>query len=172
MKLTVTEDLFKVSEWILNLSTYTRAGFPGFRLAGLQLLSRARQFNKEPRDVFSLFVLIPLLNAKITGIIKYSMPFTKQRVAGGCDVTVICGRGVDAVDQPESVINVDVHLHTKVPLITYLDLIHFRISLAFFGFCGGGCRNNRGLDNAALAEHEPIFLRCLVTSLNTTLTRA
>jgi hypothetical protein len=42
------------------------------------------------------------------------------------------------MNQSESVINVDVYLHTKVPLIPFLGLVHFPLALADFVFGGTG----------------------------------
>jgi len=95
--LAVTEDLFNVPERMLHLGTNTGFDFFGFQLVGIQFLPSPRPFGDEPRDVFAILMLIPLLNAKITGITEHALLFTVQQLTGGNDVMNVGRRGVDAV---------------------------------------------------------------------------
>lgn len=160
--LAITEYLLDVAEWMLHFGTYTGFDFFGFQLVGIQFLPSPRSFGNEPRDVFAILMLIPLLDPKITGIAEHSLLVPVQQVSRGHDVMNVGRRGVDAMDQPESVINADVHLHAEVPLIPFLGLMHFRISFALIVFSGAGRRNNRSVDNAAFAQHQAVFLKVLV----------
>ena len=116
-------------ERVLHLGTFT-----GFEFFGFQFLPGARSFANEPAKVFALLMLISLLNPKKTGITEQGMPVAVQQFSGGNDVMKVGCRGVDAVDQAENVTHAYVHLHTEVPLITFLRLVHLQIALAALVF--------------------------------------
>jgi|SRR5690554_4220269 len=62
-------------------------------------LTYERRLGDAPRDALSLFMLRPLLNAKVANITEYSPLFATLQFAGGQNVmSVGCGR-IDAEDQ-------------------------------------------------------------------------
>jgi len=158
----VAEDLLDVAERMLDLGTNTGFDFLGFQLIGIQLLPGARPFGNEPGDVLAVLMLIPLLNAKVTGVAENSLLFSVQQLTGGHDVVNIGRRGVDAVNQSEGVINADVHFHAEVPLAALAGLMHFRISFALFVFSGAGRRDDGGIYDAAFAQHQAVLLQVFV----------
>jgi hypothetical protein len=101
-------------------------------------------------------MLILLLNPKITVIIEDSLVFTVQQVSGEHHVVDVGCHGVDSVDQPESVIS------AELPLTPFLGLMHFRISLALNIFGGAGRRNDDGVHNAVIGQHQAILLQLLL----------
>lgn len=100
-------------------------------------------------------MLIPILSPKITVIIENSLLVTVQQVSGEHDVLDVGRHGVDSVDQPESVIS------AELPLVLFLGLMHFRISLALYIFGGAGRRNDDGVHNPVFTQHQAIFLPVL-----------
>lgn len=80
---------------------HPRAGFGlfGLQLTFVQLLSSARTPGNEPGYVFTIFMLIPLLNPKLTGITEHALLVTVEKVASGHNVVDVGCRGIDAVDQ-------------------------------------------------------------------------
>lgn len=142
----------------------TGAGFELFnlQLSVVQFFTRTGAFGNEPRDVFAILMLIPLLNAKITGITEHALLVTVKKVAGRHNVVDVGGRRVDAVDQSERVINADVHLHAEIPLIALPGLVHLWIPLTTFVLGGTRCRNNAGIHNAAFAQHQAVLFQVLV----------
>jgi hypothetical protein len=157
--LAFAKDLFDVSERVLDFGSDT--GFELFRsqLTFVQIFSNAGAIGNEPRNAFASFLLISLLNPKITGIAEYPLFATTKRVCSGHDVVNVCLHGVDAVDQSKDVINDNVNRHPEVPLLSLLSLSHFRITLAAFILGGARCRNDGGIYDAALAQHQAIFLQ-------------
>ena len=68
-------------------------------------------------------MLIPFLNAKITSVTQNALLFTVQHFTGENEAMNVGRRGVNAVDQPDGVINPDVYLHATVPLVSFLGLV-------------------------------------------------
>ena len=129
---------------MLHFGTYAGFDFFGFQLVGIQFLPGSRPFGNEPRDVFAILMLIPLLNAKVPRIAEDSLLVTVQQVTSGHDVMNIGRRGVDAMDQPEGIINTNVHFHAEVPLVALAGLMHLRIAFALFVFSGAERRDDGG----------------------------
>lgn len=77
------EDLLDVPERMLDLGANTGFDFLGFQLVGIQLLPGTWPFGNEPGDVLAVLILIPLLNAKVTGVPEDSLLFTVQKLIGG-----------------------------------------------------------------------------------------
>jgi hypothetical protein len=98
-------------------------------------------------------MLISLLNPKITSITKHAPLIAVETVASGHDV----------MDQAERVIDTNVHLHAKVPLIAFSDLVHFgrsddSVTLAALVLGERLCGNDRRINNylrAASARSSP-----------------
>src|SRR5690554_3802943 len=108
------------------------AGFEllGFQFTGVQFLPTAGAFGNEPGYILAISMLIPLLNAKITGITEHALLITVKKVARWHNVMDVGCCGIDAVNQAERVIDTDMHLHAKVILFAFSGLVHFRIALA------------------------------------------
>jgi len=106
-------------------------------------------------------MLIPFLNPKITGITQHSLLVTVQQMTRGHEVVDVSGGGVDATNQPKRVFNATVHFHAGLPLIPFLGLAHLRIALTAFVLGGTRFRNDGGVDNPALAQHQAIPLQML-----------
>jgi len=71
-----------------------------------------------------MLMLSPFLNAQVIGIPEHPSLFTVQQFIGGYDVVGVGvgvgGRSVDAVNQPECVVDTNVHLHAEVLLLPFL----------------------------------------------------
>ena len=61
-----------------------------------------------------------LLNTLIARIGKDTFLFAVQQMMSLGNIMFICGGGMDTVDYRRAIINADMRLHTKVPLITFL----------------------------------------------------
>ena len=112
-------------------------------------------------------MLSPFLDAQVTGIAEHLLLITVQQFIGGYDVVDVGGRSVDAVNQPECVVDTDVHLHAEVPLVTLPGLVHFwrsadAVTLAALILGGARCRNDAFIHDAAFAQHQAILLQVLV----------
>jgi hypothetical protein len=65
----------------------------------------------------------------ITRIAKRILFFTVKKILGLVKIVLIgCGAS-DGMNQPRLRIDTDVSFHTKKPLISFLSLVHFRITL-------------------------------------------
>src|SRR5690554_7985047 len=108
------------------------AGFEllGFQFTGVQFLPTAGAFGNEPGYILAISMLIPLLNSKITGITEHALLVAVEKVTSRNDIVDVGRRGIDAVDQAKRVIDADVHLHAKVPLIAFSGLVHLWVTLA------------------------------------------
>ena len=145
------------------------AGFNllGLQLIRIQLLASARALGNEPGHIFTMLMLSPFLDAQVTGIAEHLLLITVQQFIGGYDVVDVGGRSVDAVNQPECVVDTDVHLHAEVPLVTLPGLVHFwrsadAVTLAALILGGARCRNDAFIHDAAFAQHQAILLQVLV----------
>ena len=76
----IAKDLFDVPEWVFHFGP--GAGFElfSFQLTVVQFLTRARTLGNEPGYVFTIFMLIPLLNSKITGITEHALLVAVEKV--------------------------------------------------------------------------------------------
>ena len=168
----VTKDLFDVPEGMLHLGANTGFDFLGFQFVGGQRLPGAGSFGDEPGYVVTVLMLFPLLNAKVTGITKDALFVTVQQLTGGHDVVNVGGSGLNAVNQPQRVVDTDVHFHPEMPFVALLGLVHFRITLASLVLGGAGGGDNGGVNNAAFTQHQAIFLQMLVHFLEQDLGKA
>lgn len=66
--LAVAKDLFDLPGRVLHLGPDTGHEFFAFQFVRVQLFLSAGALDNEQRPVFTIFVLIPLLNTKVTGI--------------------------------------------------------------------------------------------------------
>lgn len=98
----------------------------------------------------------PLRGTLVASIRKHhSFIAVQQSVALGNVIDV--GRSAnDGVDQSRVGINPDVGLHTEVPLVAFLGLMHFRVTLAAAVLGGTGCGNQGGIDHGANFEHQAL----------------
>ena len=64
----------------------------------------------------------------------------------------IRGGGVDTVDYWRAIINANVRLHAKVPLITFLGGAHLRITTTAAIFRGGRSMDDGRIDHRTLSE--------------------
>ena len=160
--LAITEDLFNVPEGMLHFGTNTGFDFLGFQLVSIQLLPGARSFGNEPGDVFAVLMLIPLLNAKVTGIAEDSLFFTVQQLVGGYDVMNVGSGGINAMNQAQSVVDTNMHLHAEVPFVTLFSLVHLRVAFASLVLCRAGSRDSGRIYDATFAQHQAVLLQVFV----------
>ena len=50
-----------------------------------------------------------------------------QQSSGDVQIVRVGGGGLDAVDEPQSIVHTDVHLHAEVPLVALAGLMHLWI---------------------------------------------
>ena len=61
----------------------------------------------------------------------------------------------DGVHQTRICVNSDVRLHPKMPLVAFLDLVHFRVKPPN-AFGGAGCRNQSGVHHCTGLEQQAL----------------
>jgi hypothetical protein len=155
--LAITEDLLNVPEGMLHFGMNT-----GFDFLGIQRLPGAGLFGNEPRAVLAVLMFIPLLNVKVTGVAEDPFLFSVQHLVGGQDVVNVGSGGIDAMNQSQRVIDTNVHLHAEVPFVAFSGLVRFWIALAGTVLSRAGSRNNGGINNAAFAQHQAVFLQVFI----------
>jgi len=160
--LAITKDPLDVPEGMLDLGTNTGFDLLCFQFVGIQRLPGARPFGNEPGDVFAVLMLIPLLNAKVTGVAEDSLLFTMQQLVGGHDVVNIGSGGINAMNQTERVVDTNVHFHAEVPFVALSGLVHLRITLASLVLGGAGSRDDGGIYDASFTQHQAVFLQVFV----------
>jgi len=170
--LAITKDLLDVPEGMLHFGANTGFDFFGFQFVCIQLLPGTRPFGNEPEHVLAVFMLVPLLDTKVSGIAEDSLLFTVQQLVGGYDVMNVGSGGINAMNQAQSVVDTNVHLHAEVPLIAFLGLMHLRIALAGAVLCGAGSRDNGGINDAAFTQHQAVFLQVLINFFEQHLAKA
>ena len=70
--------------------------------------------------------------------------------------------GIDAVNKAQRVVDTTVHLHDEVPFVAFSGLVHLWVALARVVLRGAGSRGYGGINNAAFAQHQAVFLKVLV----------
>ena len=149
----------------------------GLQLTFVQLLSSARAFGNEPGYIFAIFILISFLHSKITGITEHALLVTVEKVPSGHDVVDIGYGGINAVNQTERVVYANVPFQAKIILFVFLGLMHFgrsddSVGLATLVLGGTRRRNDGGIDNAAFAQHQAVFLQVFVHLFEKNLAKA
>ena len=93
-----------------------------------------------------------LINTLIARIGKDTFLFAVQQVVRLGNIMFICGGGMDTVDYRRAVINADMRLHTKIPLIALLGGAHLRITTTAAIFRGGRSMDDGRIDHRTLSE--------------------
>ena len=70
------------------------------------------------------------------------------------DVVLIGRRCGDRVNQARVRIHTDMRLHAKVPVVAFLRLMHFRVTLARLVFGRTRCTDDGGVHNRAFFEQQ------------------
>ena len=97
-----------------------------------------------------------LSRAGVTGVGKHALLLAVQQVLGLVDVGDV-GRGAgETVHQPRVGIGADVGLHTEVPLVALLGLVHLGIARLVPVLGRGGRGDDGGIHHRALRQHQPL----------------
>ena len=72
---------------------------------------------------------------------------------------------------PTACINTGMYLHSEVPFIALLCLMHFRITLAILVFSGFRCCYKAGVNNSATMHHKACFVETIVDISKNLLTK-
>ena len=70
----------------------------------------------------------------------------------------IGGGGFHRVDEASVLVDADVDLHTEIPLVALLCLVHLRIPLPLLVLGGAGCRDQGGIDDRVLLHAHAVCL--------------
>jgi len=90
--LAIVKDLLDVSDGMFHFGPGAGFKLLSLQLAGIHISARAGAFGNEPKDVLTIFMLIPLLNSRITRITEHASLVTVEKVASGYDVVDVgCG---------------------------------------------------------------------------------
>jgi len=158
----VTKDLLDVPEGMLHLGTNAGFDLLGFQVVGVQFLPGAGSLGYVPGNMFTVLMIVTFLDAKVTSVTEDTLFITVQQITGRYDVVNIGSGGIYAVNQSERVVDSDMHLHTEVPLVAFLGLVHFRIALAAVVLSGTRGRDDGGINNTAFTQHQAVLLQVLV----------
>ena len=93
-----------------------------------------------------------LLNALIASIRKDTFLEPMEQMMRLSDIVFIRGGGMDTVDYRRAIINADMRLHTKIPLIALLGGTHFRITATATILCGGRRMDDGRIDHRAFFQ--------------------
>ena len=102
---------------------------------------------------------------------KYDFLLDMQQAMALGDIVDVGRFADDRVYQPRFSVHPDIGLHSKVPLIALLGLVHFGITLSvsvsvFVSvFGGGGSGNEGGVDYSATLEHEALHAELVIDDL-------
>jgi len=120
----------------------------------------------------AVLVFLALLNACISSISPDSLLFTVQKLIRNGNVTDI-GRGRrHTMDQAKGLIDADVHLHTKVPLVSLLGLMHLRVARIVAVLGRARCGDDRCIHDGAFLEYQTFISQVLVDGIEDDLTQA
>lgn len=97
-----------------------------------------------------------LRNPKVPRIAPDSLFLAMQKLIIYRNIMNIRGRGGDAVNQAESVVRANVHLHSKMPLIILFGLMHFWVTLTAAVLSRGRRSQNRGINDTAFTQNQPL----------------
>ena len=96
------------------------------------------------------FHLGSLGNALVAGIAVHHLFIAMQQLSRRGEVMHVGGRGDNRVDQTRVLIDADMDLHSEIPLVALLGLVHLQIALPLFVLSGAGCRDQGGIHDRAL----------------------
>jgi len=77
----------------------------------------------------------------------------------------VSGTSAHAVDRAEGFVHPNVHLHTEVPLVAFLRLVHLRIAFLAFVLCGRRCGNDRCINDGSLTVEQAFAFKMGIDSV-------
>ena len=98
----------------------------------------------------------PLDCTKVAGIRKHHRFFTVQQAMTLRHVAGIGRCADDGMHQARLCVHANVRLHAKVPLVAFLGLVHFGVTLAGTILGGIRCRNQSGVHHRAGLEQQAV----------------
>ena len=93
-----------------------------------------------------------LLNALVACIGKDTFLFAVQQIVRLSNIVFIRGGSMNTVDYRRAIINADMRLHAKVPLITFLGGVHLRITTTTAILRGGRSMDDGRIYHRTLSE--------------------
>ena len=104
----------------------------------LQLFDLAGYFSSMPVGLY-IRKLFTILRTTIATVCEDKVFLAVKKVYGLVEIMLIGGGSCETVRQPSPGINTDMGFHTEVPLISFLSLVHLRITFTSFvlGRTGG-----------------------------------
>lgn len=103
-------------------------------------------------------------SSKISGIAIYNLIIFSDEICRFCDIMHICRCAGYCMNIPTACINTGMYLHSEVPFIALLCLMHFRITFALLILSGFWCCYKAGINNSAPCIIRPALSRRLLTS--------
>lgn len=104
-----------------------------------------------------VLVFFPLLYADIARIPMDMRLFAVQQGVGLGDIVNIGGGGHHGMRQTRFGIHANVRLHTEVPVVALLGLVHLGIAVPILVFGGTGGCDDRRIDHGPFLEHQAFF---------------
>ena len=101
-------------------------------------------------------------SSKISGIAIYNLIIFSDEICRFCDIMHIGRCTGYCMNIPTACINTGMHLHSEVPFIALLCLMHFRITFALLILSGFWCCYKAGINNSAAMHHKTGFIEAAV----------
>ena len=98
--------------------------------------------------------LLALGDTAVARICEYNIFFTVQQSVRLCDVVLIGSSARDRMNQARLSVCANVRLHTKVPLVAFLGLVHLWVRLTRVVLGGAGSCDQSGINNSSSFEQQ------------------
>ena len=162
VRLGETPEMLERQERMLNPGSHTRLFTIGLLIGISQWTTLVRTpIGKIPCVGCAGFEKPPLILVPVSAIALESSLITVQEVWQLLAIMRIARSHTDAVYQPSLTIHPNIYLHSKVPLIAFLALVHLWIPHLLSVLGGGRRSNQRSIHNGAARELHPIGLNQL-----------
>lgn len=129
-----------------------------FRTVRIYGLAPAGPLSKKSA-IFRVLVVGQITDAALAGVTKDPVFLPMQQLLHHSQVVGIGCGGAQAVNQPQRVVNSDMPLYLKEPLLAVARLMHLRTILSLLVMCLAGRVNDAGIDDRALPKYQPLLLQ-------------
>jgi GalNAc-alpha-(1->4)-GalNAc-alpha-(1->3)-diNAcBac-PP-undecaprenol alpha-1,4-N-acetyl-D-galactosaminyltransferase len=152
-----TELTLDHSEGVLHLGTHTGLHLLGFvqqAAPGRILVQRPALAGAHGHMPIHTCGLRAFGRSLVTGISKHHLLLSMQQAMALRDIVDVGSRTNDGMHQARISVHADVGFHAEVPLVAFLALVHFRVSLTSAVLGRTGCGNQGCINHRARLEHQ------------------
>jgi hypothetical protein len=169
--LPVAERALDQQERMFNLRPDTGLGALGDvqRTVVGKLPSPTGSHRDLPLDL-TLLMRLTLVDAAIARVGPHGSLLAVQQPIRDIQVMHIGRRRCHAVDHTQGVVHPDMHLHSKMPLVAFLGLMHLGVAPTVSVLGRTGCRDDRRVNDGAFLQHQTFSGQVLVDGIEDDLT--